>query len=274
MNNVTVSIIIPTLREKDFLPHLLEDLKKQVDKSFEVLVVDAQSNDGTHEIVDAFRKYLKIRFIEIREHNVSYQRNFGSRHTESDFCVFLDADTRVSSGFIKKIKKYIVERKGLLFLPYILPDENYTQLKIIFRLINFLVEMSQNFAKPFSLGGSMIVERKFFTIVGGFNEKVYLGEDHQFIRDAQKWGVRAKLLHNVRLKYSLRRMKQEGQLQFYYKNLIATLHILFKGNIKNKIFDYQMGGGHYDWIALKQYKKGQLLQHAIAQIREFFQREL
>ncbi len=272
MGTITVSIIIPTLREKDFLPNLLRDLKNQTDRDFEVLIIDAKSMDGTHEIVGAYKNQLKACFIEVKTPNVSHQRNIGARHAVGDFCIFLDADTRISSGFVKKIKEYIAEKKGLLFLPYIMPDENYAELRILFKLINFLVEMSQNFAKPFSLGGSMIIEKKFFHRVGGFNEKVYLGEDHKFIRDAQKWGVRAKLLHNVRIRYSLRRMKQEGQLQFYYKNLIATLHILFKGNINNRIFDYQMGGGHYDWTALKQYKD-QSLQRSIEQIRDFFRRE-
>jgi len=40
-------------------------------------------------------------------------------------------------------------------------------------------------------------------------------------------------------------MKKEGQLAFFYKNIISPAYLLLKGDIKDKIFDYEMGGAGY-----------------------------
>ncbi|MDO8269590.1 MAG: glycosyltransferase, partial [Candidatus Levybacteria bacterium] len=45
--NDTFSVIIPALNEEKLLPRLLEELKKQTDKNFEVILVDANSTDRT-----------------------------------------------------------------------------------------------------------------------------------------------------------------------------------------------------------------------------------
>ena len=47
--SVLFSIIIPTLNEEKYLPHLLSDIDHQITKEYEVLVVDAASTDKTKE---------------------------------------------------------------------------------------------------------------------------------------------------------------------------------------------------------------------------------
>jgi len=51
-----LSIIIPTLNEEKFLPHLLKSLKDQTFKDFEIIVADNNSTDITRSI-DMF-KYI------------------------------------------------------------------------------------------------------------------------------------------------------------------------------------------------------------------------
>ncbi len=242
------SVIIPTLNEEEYIDRLLNDLVRQKDKNFETIVVDGNSEDKTKAKVRSFNKALPIKFYNIRKKNVSYQRNFGAAKAKGNFLIFLDADSSVTPLFTRNLKNEISKKKGLLLIPYILPEEKYPQVTVFVNLINFLIELSQNLNKPFSSGGVMFIEKNFFKLIGGFDVKLFLGEDHNLVQKAFNWGVRAKFLNNIKVKFSLRRMKREGQLTILYKWIMATIHILIKGDIKTKIYSYPMGGAYSEKI--------------------------
>ncbi len=262
------SIVIPTLNEEKYLPKLLSDLYRQKEKDFEIIVTDSFSKDQTKKSIDLYRNNLTLDFILTRQKNVSAQRNYGAKKAQGDFLIFLDADARINASFLEKIKKYINKKKGLLFLPYLMPDREYKQYKPLFDLGNILVELSQSLPKRFSLGGSIIIERNFFNLIGGFNDELYLSEDHELIQRAGSWGVTLKFIKETRVYFSLRRMKKEGQIKFFYKYFIATARRLFSGEIKDKIFEYQMGGQLYEKVNPQ--KKEEFFEHYFHQIKDLF----
>ena|SRR3989338_4772641 len=262
------SIIIPTLNEEHVLRYLLSDLQKQKEKNFEVIVVDGGSDDKTKEEALKFKDFLSLAFFRNERKNVAYQRNYGAQKGQGKYLVFIDADSRVSQSFIKVLRKTVERKKGLVFLPYNIPSENNSQTKLIWKFVNFLVELSQSTGKPFSTMG-MIWEKNFFQTIGGFDEKVFIAEDHKIIQEAHKWGVRAKFLNQVRVTFSLRRIKSEGQWVLLYKYLLATAYILFKGDIKKKIFAYDMGGDVNKIIRKSLFSK-QNFDKYLTQLKNFF----
>jgi len=264
------SVVIPTLNEEYFLPRLLKDLYKQKEKNFEIVIVDSFSKDKTKEIACSFKKSLNLQLVQIKEKNVATQRNYGAKLSQGDYLIFFDADVRINSSFTKKAKKIITKKKGLVFLPYIFPDREYKQYQPLFDLVNLLVEWSQGLPKRFSLGGTMIVERAFFKLIGGFNKKLYLAEDHELIQRASNWGIRTKMIKEIKTRVSLRRMKKEGHLKFFYKYFVASAHrLLYSEEIKNKIFDYQMGGQVYNKEDVK-IKKEEFFKGYLKQINKLF----
>ena len=62
-----VSVIIPTLNEEKHLPKLLKDLQKQKNKDFEVVIVDAYSDDKTCDKAHEFDDGMDIRVITLPE---------------------------------------------------------------------------------------------------------------------------------------------------------------------------------------------------------------
>lgn len=268
------SIIIPTLNEEKFLPKLIGDLVKQKEKDFEIIVTDNFSKDKTKDCIKSFQKTLKINFVLTKQKNVAAQRNYGANKAKGDYLVFLDADTRVNPTFLKKVKKVILKKKGLLFLPYLLPDKEYKQYKPIFDLSNILVELSHSLPKRFSLGGSMIIEKNFFYLIGGFDDKLFIAEDHELIQRAFSWGVNSKFIKEAGTYFSLRRMKKEGQLKFFYKYFIATARrLLLNEEIKKKIFIYQMGGQLYE-VNKERHKKEEFFNRYFNQIIDLFKKIL
>lgn len=239
------SVVIPTLNEEDYLPKILSDLAKQKRKDFEIIIVDASSEDKTKEKALKFSKHFPLEFYKVGKRNVSYQRNFGAQKAKGDYLLFLDADARVDNKFTKNIYKSISKKKNLLFLPILITDEPSSKNKLIFKVVNSAIKLSQSLNKPLSAGGSIFIARKLFLDLKGFREDLYMSEDHNLIQRSKKVGVKAKILKDVKVVFSLRRVKKEGEAIILYKYILSSIYMLINGEITDKIYSYEMDGGKY-----------------------------
>lgn len=263
------SVIIPTLNEEKFIPKLLHDLKIQKDINFETIVVDGNSQDQTKKIVNSFQQKIKnLYFYSVEKRNVSFQRNFGALKARGKYLVFLDADSRISNSFISNLKKEILKSHHLIYLPAIKPQSLSYQDIFLFNATNLIIELSQLTHKPFSSGGSIIIQKDFFHFLGGFDEKLFLAEDHEIVQRAKKMGVSAKFLRNIKVRFSLRRMKREGRLEIFFKYLMASIHYLTRGRIERKLFEYKMGGLGYNENKKKNFSLEKTLKHNLTVLKK------
>ena len=240
------SIIIPTLNEEKFLPRLLNCLKKQKEKDFEIIIVDGGSTDNTIKKAKEYTQFFqKLKILTTNFKNVAKQRNLGAQKAKGDFLVFIDADSKISPTFLSRTKKALLKKPGLIFLPKILPDIKTPDISLLFEIAYVLIEASQLTPKPFSSGGHLIVRREIFNILGGFDENVIMSEDHELIQRARKYGIIAKMLPEAKFIISLRRMQKEGRLKFFLKYLYTAAQTLISGKVEKSIFEYEMGGHLY-----------------------------
>lgn len=49
----------------------------------------------------------------------------------------------------------------------------------------------------------------------------------------------------MRIVFSLRRVRKEGELVLFLKYIITTTAMLLKGHVKDDIFEYEMGGHNF-----------------------------
>lgn len=99
MDKPFFTIIIPTYNEEKFLPKLLNDLTKQKERDFEVIIVDGKSKDNTIKCAQHHRESLNLKVVSSKISNVSVQRNLGARKSKGKFLIFLDADMRIGQAF-------------------------------------------------------------------------------------------------------------------------------------------------------------------------------
>ena len=95
MNEPFISIIIPTLNEEKFLPKLLNSIKEQNYKNYEIIVSDANSKDKTIEIAKRFN--VKI----VQGGKPAVGRNNGAKFSVGDYLLFLDADVILPKNFLE-----------------------------------------------------------------------------------------------------------------------------------------------------------------------------
>lgn len=247
----SLSIIIPTLNEEKYLPKILSDLVDQHHKNFEVIVIDGKSEDNTREVAVSFGGKLSLTFLEVEKRNVSYQRNTGAAKAQGEYLVFLDADSRIPADFTKSLSLICSKKTTGIILPTILPDGKSQKTKVLNSLVKTIIKMSQAYGRPLSTGGNFAMEKTLFEKLGGFNEDLFMSEDHDIVRRAYESGVKAKIISSVKVTISMRRGELEGDVSLIYKYVVGFLTytvIPSDKALKAKLFEYEMGGHRYDRV--------------------------
>ncbi len=228
-----VSVVIPTLNEAEDLPVLLESLKKQTFRDFEIVVADAGSKDGT---VNLAKKY-GARVVPGGMPGPG--RNRGAEVANGEFLFFFDADVEVPPNFIGDAVKELDDRFLDLATCEFRPKSDLRLDDVMFRFANLSVKMNQDL-NPRAAGFCIFITRRLFRRVGGFDETLKLAEDHDLVQRASKFRP-LRVLKTVELKVSVRRLEKEGRFALIQKYMQVELHLLFKGNVREDIVEYEFG---------------------------------
>ncbi|PWH12139.1 MAG: hypothetical protein DDG60_14675 [Anaerolineae bacterium] len=196
------SVIIPTLNEEILLPNLLSDLQAQTLRDFEVIVADAGSQDQTVAI--ATRMGAKV----VPGGMPAVGRNRGAQAASGNFLVFLDADTRIAPNFLEQVYNELEERFLDLATCEIEPISTHPLDGILHDFTNLAIKIGQ-FADPHAPGFCIIISRRLFRRIGGFNEKLKLAEDHDLVKRASQFRP-LRVLNTARILVSVRRLEKEG----------------------------------------------------------------
>lgn len=96
-----VSIIIVNYNGKNLLKTILDSLKKSSFKSYETIVVDNNSIDGSQEFVK--KNYKKVKLVENKE-NLGYSGiNSALKYCNGKYILFLNNDMEIEKNCIKSL---------------------------------------------------------------------------------------------------------------------------------------------------------------------------
>ncbi|MBF0278517.1 MAG: glycosyltransferase [SAR324 cluster bacterium] len=109
--SLQISVVIPTYNSQHLLYQCLVSLEKQsiAASSFEVIVVDDGSSDGTSEMLLEFQKKtpLNLKSQYISNSGPATARNIGVQQAETEWIALLDADVVADSDWIKRALELI-----------------------------------------------------------------------------------------------------------------------------------------------------------------------
>jgi rSAM/selenodomain-associated transferase 2 len=167
-----ISIIIPTFNEANNLPLLLSDLST-IHKKGEIIVVDCGSEDRTIDLANIYG----AKVYQSKERNRGLQLDIGAKNSKGDWLIFLHADTRLTHDWFRKINPVLKGNNNYIY--YFKFKIN--NKKIIFRVLEILVNIrSQFFKQPYGDQG-LIIHRTTYFKNNGFRE-IPLMEDIDFLR--------------------------------------------------------------------------------------------
>jgi glycosyltransferase involved in cell wall biosynthesis len=157
--------------------------------STRVLVADANSTDGTPEIVMSFRDRLNVSVI--RGGMPSVGRNLGAAQAESDYVLFLDADIELAHASVVRRAVELAQRKQLhcVTTNILCRDGNWIDKAIYAG--NDVFQFLSQLHRPFATGMFMMFDRKKFRELGGFHEQVLYAEDYLLTQQVgrRKFGI-------------------------------------------------------------------------------------
>ncbi len=231
-----ISIIIPTLNEEEHLPFLLESLKEQTFNDFEVIISDADSKDDTRKIAEDWG-------CKVVEGGLPAKgRNNGAKAAKGEILFFLDADVVLPKDFLEEAVKEFKKRKLVVAGCYVQPLSDKDVDNLIYGTANLYFKFAQ-FLFPQAAGHCIIAKKKVHKKIGGFNEKIKVAEDLDYVKRAAKEG-KFRYLENVKIPVLMRRLDREGRMNMAVKYALIGLYFSFFGGIESDILNYRFA--HYD----------------------------
>ncbi len=239
------SIVIPTLNEEKYLPELLADLATQTQQNFEVLVVDAHSDDATTTVAKTFAAAFPLTILNSEKRNVSHQRNLGIAHAKSEWIVFMDADNELPNYFMQGVA-YQLEKKPETDIFTCWTAVTNEKERVVEVIVNLFVELYAKLPKPQALG-ALIGCRKVIFNDHQFDESQSFMEDGMLIKEVVQAGHTFSVFREPRWYISMRRVKKDGTIKLLTTTATYQIRYLLGGNFSTpeSAKHYPMLGGSY-----------------------------
>ncbi|MBW2982433.1 hypothetical protein KY343_06145, partial [Candidatus Woesearchaeota archaeon] len=100
---------------------------------------------------------------------------------------------------------------------------------------------SMQYFFPHAAGLCIFCRKEVFDKTGGFNERLFIAEDHAFVNKANELDYKFRLLKSVPIWASVRRAEKDGRFKFAMKYIYAGIYRIFVKEIEKEIFEYDYG---------------------------------
>jgi glycosyltransferase involved in cell wall biosynthesis len=218
--DIYYSIIIPAYNEEAYLPATLAGLLQAMETipyQGEIIVVDNASTDKTSKLAQKYG--TRVIFEPYRQ--IARARNSGAKAAESDFLIFLDADTILPPPLLEQALE-LLESKTCCGGGTLLSFDSRLPF-LAARLVEFWNWLSKT--NKLAAGSFIFCLAQGFFEIGGFDEKTYAGEEVFLSRRLSTWGKKQKLHFTILEDHPV---VTSGRKFHWYSSLqIALLLILF-----------------------------------------------
>ena len=99
-----ISVIVPVYNVKGYLTECVESLLAQTFDSYEILLIDDGSTDGSSTLCESFKtSHPNVRIFHKPNGGLSSARNFGLYRAKADFVAFVDSDDTVEPNYLQSL---------------------------------------------------------------------------------------------------------------------------------------------------------------------------
>ncbi len=228
MNDIKVSIIIPTYNRKDMLKGCLKSIYNQdyPGDKYEVIVVDDGSTDETGKLLSVFTKqHPNFHYYQQNNKGPAAARNLGIQYASANYVVLVDSDCLLSENFLKIVVSAIKEKKNIdAFVGSVIryfenkffsPISEYEK-NIAESLTDIEYDKLTHHAKFHT--DCCVIKKEIFEKLDGFDEKFIssaAGEDKDFGFRLLKAGYKISFLSKA-IVYHFERSSIREMLKRYY----------------------------------------------------------
>jgi glycosyltransferase involved in cell wall biosynthesis len=193
MQSEVLSFIIPAFNEEENIANTLEMIKKHVPEvvQYEIIVIDHDSTDDTFNLA----KKNGARVFKKRDGTVAALRNFGVKMSTGDVFVFIDADvvlTKEWNSAIHSVLNNIRSGNRIITGSWVCVPDQAGWIE------RYWFEPLQTISNTHVNSGHMLISRKLFDELSGFDENLETGEDFDISMRAKTLDI--QVVENLSLK--------------------------------------------------------------------------
>jgi glycosyltransferase involved in cell wall biosynthesis len=230
-----LSFVVPAYNEETYLPACLESILAQTQglaDPVEIIVVNNASSDRTREVALA---YPGVQVVDEPRKGLTYARQAGFAASTGDLIANVDADSRLTPGWLARVLETFAQQPKLTSLsgPLVYYDLTPRQRVSVqaFYAIAFLVYALNRYvlrAGSMVQGGNFVLRREALQQIGGFNLAItFYGEDTDIACRLNRIG-QVRFTFALKMFSSARRLKQEGMLTIAARYTINYLWTTFR----------------------------------------------
>jgi glycosyltransferase involved in cell wall biosynthesis len=212
-----ISVVVPTLNDRDGLDELMRALAEQTRAPEEVVVVDGGSTDGTMELLEAWREKagVPVKVVNRNGLSIGAARNAGVEAASHGWIACTDAGCRPVPGWLSAID---AARREADFIAGVVLVDGRTPFVRALALTHYpsageldnpglFVRISHRlFGRgydPDRVGGAyMAFNRAVWSAVGGFPAELSASEDHAFSSEVVARGFRFTRARDAAVRWS------------------------------------------------------------------------
>jgi len=192
-----VSIIVTTFNESETILQLLQALEQQTLQPAEIVVVDANSSDGTAVVVT---NYIKKTDLSIKLYsktgNRSIGRNLAIKKAKSPLIAITDAGCVPEKNWLKELVSKQIETSAPVVAGYY---QGLAQTAFEEAVIPYVLVLPDRVDEKTFLPAtrSMLLTKKVWQQLGGFDASLSDNEDYVFARKLQQKNILISFAKNA-----------------------------------------------------------------------------
>jgi glycosyltransferase involved in cell wall biosynthesis len=220
-----ISFIVPCYNEEQYIRDCIKSIKKAASNiDYEIIVIDNNCTDNTSEIA---RDEDVIVVTEDRK-GVVFARQTGYENAKYDLIANIDADSRIPENWVDIALKNIQHEDVAAVTGPLVYDDASIWLRIATRFYYYVAYISNLFIGVFLQGGNCLIKKKYLDELDGYDTTIaFYGEDTMTAKRLYKYG-KIKLLMNLNLYSSSRRLQKQGVFKTTWLYLINYFYVTFK----------------------------------------------
>jgi glycosyltransferase involved in cell wall biosynthesis len=228
-----VSVVVPLYNAEKEVQSVLGEIRKQTYQNVEVTVVDDGSTDQTLSVaVEACSQMANAKAVGTNHRGASHARNVGLQACRGDTVIFMEADCTYSEDYIQKAVELLEAQPEMsavcltgapLKLRHTLAVECIdVENKVQHRLLN------EGKIRPFY---AWVYRRQAISSVGGFDEKLFQGEDKDLFRRFEGAGYKVGWIPGVHWWHRRDQTLQELAAKWFSRGRMRLLY-----SLKHRLF--------------------------------------
>lgn len=240
--NSVISIIVPIYNAEKLLNECIISILEQEDDNIELILVNDGSIDNSDTICRNYVNDKHVKYIKIENSGVSNARNIGLKNASGEWICFVDADDKLMSGALKKIRPLLTADVEALYCNYQMSGENinYTD-KVSLLNSSLVIEASYDYiGSKKALSSFFTMRHMIFTPCWGkiYRRSIIESNEIIFSPDLK---LSEDLCFNINFLSHCRIIKTfDFPMYFYRINLESVTHQYSTDYISNRelLFDY------------------------------------